>query len=89
MPVPVARVPDHNRVQHQADCAKLILLARAVRLTQLAEATVEHTTSRTMTPFTGVDLDQQAATVHLVDDEVEQMKGLADAPILRQRPRQK
>src|SRR5258708_1566770 len=41
-----------------------------------------------MTPFTRVDLDQQAATVHLVIGEVEQVECLADAPILRQRPRQ-
>jgi hypothetical protein len=39
-----------------------------------------------MPPFTRVDLNQQTATIHLVIDQVEQVKCLADAPVLRQRP---
>ena len=83
----VTRVPDHNRIQHQAERAELILLTNAVCLSQLAAATMEHTTSQTMPPFTRVDLNQQAATVYLVIHQIEEMEGFADAPILRQCPR--
>ncbi len=36
-----------------------------------------------MPTFTSIDLDQQAAAVQLVVDQVEQMERLADASILR------
>ena len=84
----VACVPHHDRIQHQAKRAELILLARAIRLMQLASATVEYTPSKTMTTFTRVDLNQQATPVRFVIHQVEQVECFADAPILGQRPRQ-
>jgi hypothetical protein len=48
----VACVPHHDRIQHEAKRAELILLTRAIRLMQLASATVEHTPSQAMTTFT-------------------------------------
>jgi len=41
-----------------------------------------------MATFALVDLDQQAAPIELVVGEVEQVKCLADAPVLAQRLRQ-
>ena len=77
----VACVPHHDRIQHQAKRAELILLTRAIRLMQLASATVEHTPSQAMTTFTRVDLNQQATPVRFVIHQIEQVECFANAPI--------
>src|SRR6266849_10665544 len=84
----VASVPHHDRIQYQAKRAELILLTRAIRLMQLASATVEHTPGQAMTTFTRVDLNQQATPVSFVIHQIEKVECFADAPILGQRPRQ-
>jgi hypothetical protein len=60
----------------------LILLTFAIRLSQLTAATLEHHTRQAMATFSGVDLNEQVAAVHLVVGQIEQVERLAYAPIL-------
>lgn len=61
--VHVDRVPENDDVYHEAERAKLVLLAFAIALAQLAAFAMEHDARELMPSLAAVELDQDAPTV--------------------------
>jgi hypothetical protein len=59
-------IPQDDEVDHEAEGAKLVLLAIAVALAQLPAAPMEDDTGELVALFTPVELDQDAPAVGLV-----------------------
>ncbi len=67
--VHVDRVPENDDVYHEAERAKLVLLAFAIALAQLAAFAMKHDARELMPSLAAVELDQDAPPVCLVIDE--------------------
>ena len=78
-------IPQDDEVDHEAEGAKLVLLAIAVALAQLPTAPMEDDTGELVALFTPVELDQDAPAVGLVVNVSQQVLGLDDAAEFRQR----
>jgi hypothetical protein len=77
--VDVEGVPEYHDVDNQPKDAKLVLLALAITLPDLAAAAVTNRASETVAAFTSVQLGENLASICLVVDEAEQMQCLVDA----------
>jgi hypothetical protein len=72
-------VPEHERVEREAERAELVLLAVSVGLAQLALVAVEDDSGDGVTAFVAGEADACLPTVFLAVDPAEEVKGLGDA----------
>src|SRR4051812_2114727 len=72
-------IPQNDEVDHEAEGAKLVLLAIAVALAQLPATPMENDASELVALFAPVELDQDTPAVSLVVDVGQQVLGLDDA----------
>ncbi|AMM18496.1 hypothetical protein AX768_30035 (plasmid) [Burkholderia sp. PAMC 28687] len=64
----VDRVPKHDHIEHQAECAELVFLTLAVMLTQLAALAVKDGTCDAVATFAAVELRQRPPALRFVVD---------------------
>src|SRR3984957_13441284 len=74
--VHVDRVPEHDEVDDQPECSKLILLALAVALAKFAALTVENDACELVTSLAAVELHENAPAITFVVDQTEQVEYL-------------
>src|SRR5262245_10488434 len=84
--VHVDGVPEHDDVDDQTERAQLVLLPLAIPLAQLATLAVENGAGKHVPALAAIELDEDAATVRLIIEVVEQVRGLDDAAELGQGP---
>ena len=61
-------IPQHDNIEHQAECAQLIFLTFPVMLAQLAAFAMEHRAGDAMAAFTAVELNQRTPALGFVVD---------------------
>ena len=81
--IPVARVPEHDRIDDEAQRAALIFLPLFVAPPSLAALAEEHSPGDTVAPFPSIDLLQNATAVRFVVDVGQKVKCLGDSPNFR------
>lgn len=74
----VARVPEHDGVDDQAERAELVFLPFPVALPELSPLAVEDGPGKGMTAFGAVELGEDPPPVGLVVEIGQQVEGLGD-----------
>ena len=83
--VEVLGVPEHERVEREAERAELVFLAVSVWLAQLAFVAVEDDPGDSVTAFVAVEPDASLAAELFAVDPGEQVERLGDPPDLGDR----
>ena len=81
--VHVDRVPEHDEVDDQPECSKLIVLALAVALAKFAALAVENDACELVTSLAAVELYENAPAIAFVVDETQQVECLYQAAQFR------
>ena len=83
--VDVEGVPPHDRIHRHTQCSELILHPVPVAVPELAEAPEEDPPPECVAALADVELDTDHAPVCLGVDELQQVQGLEDPAIVRER----